>query len=164
MKVAVPVDPELAELIQRCHGRIQEYGCVNITVPADLRKHTPCYSYTVGLMERFAQPELLVFGVPEDLALEALSELVRRFIRRNCGVPVNTPILRIVDRLPLIVMPANAVRAKAFMRLATARCKQLGRECRVQQVVWPDPSGCFPWDTAYDRRYDVLQPRLFELQ
>ena len=155
--------PDLTEFLARCEGQIREQGCVIIWMGADQSGGKPPFAYTVGLSERYKCAELLVFGFAQDDALELLNVLVRRFVRPGFGVPLDQPILRILE-CPVIVKAVTLEHARPYARLAISRCEALGRPCMVQQVVVPDAHGVFPWESGYDKRYLRAQPKLFELQ
>jgi len=163
MKAKGTGGPELTDFFARCEGQIREQGCVIIWTGADPSAGKPPFAYTVGLTERYKRPELLVFGFAQDDALELLNTLVRRFVRPGFGVPLDQPILRILE-CPVIVKAVTLEHARPYARLAISRCEALGRTCMVQQVVVPDARGVFPWESGYDKRYLRAQPKLFELQ
>jgi uncharacterized protein DUF4262 len=155
--------PDLTDFFARCEGQIREQGCVIIWVGSDPSEKNPPFAYTVGLSERYKRPELLVFGFMQDEALTLLNSLVRRFVRPGFYVPLDQPVLRILE-CPVIVKAVTLERARPYARFAISRCEALGLSCVVQQVVVPDASGVFPWESAYDKRYLRAQPKLFELQ
>lgn len=161
-------DPEggfdLREFLTRCEGQIREQGCVIIWIPVDRGKRMPPFAYTVGLTERFKRPELLVFGFAHDDALVLLNTIIRRFPRSGFAVPTDQPIPRVLDQVPVIVKSVTTERARPYTRIAIERCRHLEIPSRVQQVVVPDPHGRFPWESGYDKRFERIQPRLFELQ
>lgn len=155
---------DLREFLTRCEGQIREQGCVIIWTPMDRRERTPPFAYTVGLTERFKRPELLVFGFTHDDALVLLNTIVRRYLRTGFGVPLDQPIAWVLDQVPVIIKSVATERARPYARIAIERCRHLKVPCQVQQVVVPDPHGQFPWESGYDKRFERIQPRLFELQ
>jgi hypothetical protein len=163
MKTNSAGGPDLTDFFARCEGQIREYGCTIIWVAADPSRREPPFAYTVGLSERYKRPELLVFGFAPDDACDLLNALVRRFLRPGFAVPVDQPIVRILE-CPVIVKAVTLDRARPYARFAISRCEALGLSCVVHQVVVPDASGVFPWESGYDKRYLRAQPKLFELQ
>lgn len=155
--------PDLANFFARCEGQIREQGCVIIWVGSDPAARQPPFAYTVGLSERYKRPELLVFGFAQDDALGLLNSLVRRYLRPGFAVPLDQPIPRILE-CPVTVKAVTLEHARPYARFAISRCEALGLSCVVQQVVVPDASGVFPWESGYDKRYLRAQPKLFELQ
>lgn len=154
--------PDLTDFFARCEGQIREYGCTIICVGSDSSGGEPPFAYTVGLSERYKRPELLVFGFAPDDARDLLNSLVRRFLRPGFAVPLDQPIVRVLE-CPVMVKAVMLERARPYARFAISRCEALGLTCVVQQVVVPDARGVFPWESGYDRRYLRAQPKLFDL-
>jgi hypothetical protein len=63
--------PDLTPEQQEVLADVAEQGVHVVHVPRD-GGQGPSYSYTVGLWESFQQPEVVVFGMPEDVAQDLL--------------------------------------------------------------------------------------------
>ncbi len=66
--------PELTPEQHEVLADIAEQGVHVVHVPGD-GPGGPSYSYTVGLWDSFEQPEIVVFGMPEDVAQVLLDAL-----------------------------------------------------------------------------------------
>ncbi|MFI7208458.1 DUF4262 domain-containing protein [Micromonospora aurantiaca (nom. illeg.)] len=103
------------------------------------------YAYTVGLTAH-GYPELLIAGLDPAISQQLLNDLAARVYDRaerfSHGQRIGDLIAgydaAIIDGEPTEQMCPGA---------AIARYGQ--EQVRVQQIVWPDPDGRFPWDDGY---------------
>lgn len=115
----------------------------------------PEYSYTVGMWHSFEQPEVVVFGLPKDVADELLNALAddaaegKTFLAgsKHDGVLVGyparflgVPAEQATTHLPLV--------AWAYEDAATP----------AVQLVWPDKQGRWPWDPDVRQGFAAQQP------
>jgi hypothetical protein len=142
---------------------INRYGWVVIGVYADVERNEPPMAYTVGLIENFDHPELIIFGLPMGVGHTALNILVRSFVRPGGRVPLDQPLDRVFQGLPVVAKALDPAVAARYALNAERRARARSLPLSVVQIVWTDPKGRFPWDCAYDRSFDRMQPRLFEM-
>ena len=121
--------------------------------------HTPTWSFTVGLQHNFNHPEMVIFGLPTNVAHQVLNvagEEVRAGRRFHRGDTANdllegySAVLRSVDKLWY----------KPF--LGTALWFYRGSEFETLQVFWPDRQGVMPWNPDAASWLRGSQPLLFE--
>ncbi|MBX3463172.1 MAG: DUF4262 domain-containing protein [Planctomycetes bacterium] len=121
------------------------------------RGDLPAGSHSVGLWEHFEQPEVLVFGLPDEVAaalLEALADEVdagRRFHdgERHEGLLQDYPVR-------FVAVP----RERLADVLPTACWAYDGDDFPAVQLVWPDKQGRWPWDPAARDGFAARQPVL----
>ncbi|MFB9238154.1 DUF4262 domain-containing protein [Plantactinospora siamensis] len=106
---------------------------------------TTPFAYTVGLTAH-DYPELITAGLPAEVAHTLLNDLARRVYdkaeRFTHGQHINDLIAG-YDAIIIDGPPSDEL----FPGMAIAR---YGRaKVRLQQMVWPDPQGQFPWDSGY---------------
>jgi hypothetical protein len=128
--------------LRRMNQRIDQQGWAVLTVlPAYDRPMAP-FAYTIGLTAH-QSPELIIAGVDPCVAEPLLNELARRVVK---DAQRFTPGQRISDLLrgydAILVEGA----ATAALRPAAAFVHYGEDRVRLQQVVWPDPQGRFPWE------------------
>jgi hypothetical protein len=133
---------------------VAEQGVHLVHVPGD-GPGGPSYSYTVGLWESFEQPEVVVFGMPEDVAQDLLEALAddasegKRFQagERHEGLLVGYPVR-------LFALPADFAAA----RLSLLAWAYEGAAVPVVQLVWPDKQGRWPWEPDVRDGFAEAQP------
>jgi hypothetical protein len=133
--------PDLTPEQQEVLADVAEQGVHVVHVPRD-GGQGPSYSYTVGLWESFQQPEVVVFGMPEDVA----QDLLQAGDRRDdllVGYPVR-----------FFPVPADVVAS----HLGLAVWAYEGAPFAVVQLVWPDKQGRWPWEPDVRDGFAEAQP------
>lgn len=105
----------------------------------------PLFAYTIGLEQTFGHPELVIFGLNDDLdvmhrVLNALGERVRKGERFEHGARKRGVLSGYVcafARFPKSAFEEHLGQASAFYG---------GKPFRAVQCIWPDPKKRFPWD------------------
>lgn len=141
---------------------IAKFGWSIVSVHPGEPAGDPAMSYTVGLIETFQHPELIVFGISVDTARAVIHELGSRFFRLGQLIPLDEPIDRILEGFPVILKSVPSRVAERNALIAQGRALERGLPFSLVQVVRPDPHGHFPWEDTYDRNFDALQPRRYE--
>ncbi|MBX3726893.1 MAG: DUF4262 domain-containing protein [Xanthomonadales bacterium] len=132
------VDTPIAANI-RSHG----WHCVMVAPEAEGEE---AFAYTIGLAERFDQPEVLVFGLPEASAHALLARCV--------GLAEAGQRLAAAERDDLLgggfkvrLVPLRADRYDEY--LGTAFRHYAERPFQALVLFWPDREGRFPGEPGY---------------
>ncbi|MEV0269842.1 DUF4262 domain-containing protein [Hamadaea sp. NPDC050747] len=102
------------------------------------------FAYTVGLTEHDL-PEMLITGVQEAIAGKLLNDLARRATGGN-RFHHEQRISDLISNFDAIIVDGPA---DGLLRPTAAIYLYGPAAVRLQQCVWPDPSGRFPWESAY---------------
>jgi hypothetical protein len=137
---------------------VAEYGVHIVHVPRDDGR--PGYSFSVGLWHSFGQPEVVVFGLPNEVAHELLNLVAdeaddgRRFLgdSRCDGLLHGYPV-HFVD------VPRRCYHD--YLGLASWAYES--DEFPAVQLVWPDKQGRWPWDATTRQGFRDEQPVLRDL-
>jgi hypothetical protein len=104
------------------------------------------FAYTVGLTAH-GYPELLVAGLPPEIAHGLLNDLAGRVYDQARRFAHGQRIGDLIAGYDAVIVDGPP-RGDLLPGVAIAR---YGRDqVRLQQVVWPDPQGRFPWQDGYD--------------
>jgi hypothetical protein len=145
--------PDLPPADVKVLDDVEQFGVHIVHVPED--DEGPGFSFTVGLWETFQQPEVLVFGLPTEIAhglLDGLTDEVdgdRRFAagEKHDGLLVGYPV-RFLE-LP---------KARFAEFLGVAMWAYEGDDFPAVQLVWPDKQGRWPWDAGVREGFAEAQP------
>lgn len=112
------------------------------------------YAYTIGLTESGGIGDLLVTGMPHELAAHVLNE-ISEFMLANSGLPPSEWDVTVEDEIhtlrPVwITRPSNEVP----MHMAVAYYGT--RLVPAIQYVWPTSRGHYPWDEGWPEM--LVQP------
>jgi hypothetical protein len=114
----------------------------------------PAYSCTAGLYDSFGQPEVIVFGLPQDVA-EELLQAIADGCEGGATYVAGTKHEGLLQGYPVrfLEVPA-AARGDWF---AAAQWAYEGAEFPAVQLVWPDPQGRWPWDPTARQGFRTSQ-------
>lgn len=134
---------------------VEENGVHVVNVPETAG--CPEHSYSVGLWHSFEQPEVIVFGLPSEIASELIEAIADEAAE---GVEFATNSRH--DGL----LQAYAVRFEAVpprchaTHLPLACWAHETEQFPVLQIVWPDKHGRWPWEEGVREGFRDAQPVL----
>lgn len=134
---------------------VEQHGLHIVTVPED--EEGPGFAFSVGLWENFEHPEVILFGLPPDVAIDLLNGLAdevddgKQFVdgTKHDGLLANYPVR-------FVAVPREQYRDF----LGTARWAYESDDFPAVQLVWPDKQGRWPWDAGVREAFRELQPVL----
>lgn len=142
---------------QQIDSLIRSEGFAFICIGAD--ETVPPYAYTVGITETYGCPELLIFGVGEQIANVVFHAVVDKI--KNGSRFVDGALLIDVLNLPCAIRAISDEVARPFALNVFARYESTPGKPSFQQVVYPDRASVFPWEQGYDEGMRPVQPELW---
>ena len=149
-------DARMADAVRRHGWLIQYVGGEECSRPGcDCPTNDgPTFAYTVGLFG-LAHPELLIFGVPPEIAAAVLNDLGGRVRKGEALLPGQ---LITFDDWPHRVIPEPVPNPGDIVFSANRfYCRPDEFSVPVLQLSYDDTKGRFPWDDAYAA--PEMQPR-----
>ena len=119
----------------------------------------PCYTYTIGLEHSFEHPELIILGMPPNLAGRFLNELGQQIAggrRYSSGDVLLGEEIHCSSNLLFGEVSPQAREEY----LLSARWFYHGNDFRSLQVLWPDRHDRFPAEPGFERQFLAQQPLL----
>ena len=106
----------------------------------------PAFSYSTGIYESYAIPEIIISALPPNLSQELISQYVDRF--RATGPIIGERITAAKERFDYYLVPVPFVRVQDYV-LATI--KYYGSDpFELLQLIYPDTELLFPGEDGYD--------------
>jgi hypothetical protein len=140
---------------QRVINDIQTYGwhCVHIAAVNTL----PPFSFTVGLFHSFKQPELIIFGLPHEVAHRIFC-IAADAMKAGTSIDFSKPTEQLVEGYPSVFVEV----AKAEYEEHVGFCLWYydWEDFPLYQIVWPSRDNCLPWDSEASDSFRALQPVL----
>ena len=136
---------------------VDTFGWHCTSVTRDDPGDDPPFTYTVGLFETFGAPEMIVFGLGQDVAHSLLGIYARRLAEGD-PIALDVPSTEIIADYACVFVPV--ARSRYLDYVFSALWFYGEAEFPVYQLVWPDPSGRFPWHPEAGRRFRSEQPVL----
>ena len=136
----------IAEHLAQLQNLIDEHGWAVHAIEG-AGEGGPPFAHTVGLSQTFDHPEVLVYGLPEQLAGKILNGVGQR-INAGDPPPVGTRVPDVINHYDVVFIPMVDGPGTDDVIILDAMWE--GRSERVVQLVWPDQHGRFPWDPECD--------------
>lgn len=147
----VGTDPDEIKLIED----IEKFGwhCLNILAEGEL----PPYSFSVGLFHSYQHPELIIFGLPANVAHQVLHIAVEA-IKGGNPIDLGLPTEELVEGYSccFVEVPVSQYREN----VGYCRWFYEGDIFPLYQIVWPSREGYFPWHSAAPDSFRSIQPVL----
>ena len=103
------------------------------------------YAYTIGLTETGA-PELVITGLHHTIAHALLNDMAQRAHDHGARWHHHDRISDLIRDYDAVIPDGTA---NEHVIPGTANARYGPDRLRLQQIVWPDPNGLFPWDPGY---------------
>jgi len=145
------MEDEIAEVVR-------EHGWFAASVYDD----NPPFLYSIGLMQTWDHPELIVFGLDSRDAHALFSGLIREIRAGRSFAQPGIYTVPLAEDFPVGIRRVHQTKHALYLGFAMGYCRSLGRtgELEAVQVFWSDPGGRFPFDVGCDFRVYQCQPRL----
>ena len=119
----------------------------------------PGFSYSTGFWLSIGAPEVIVFSLKREIAHNVLWDIFRD-VQGGLKLPVGKSTPNIFGNAAAYLFPVAPPNYPEH--LGWSRWFYCGDEFPCVQLVWPDPSGVFPWQSHFDGRFRTDQPDLSE--
>jgi hypothetical protein len=119
----------------------------------------PAFAYSLGLYEKFAHPELILFGLDLDTMHRLINDAGEQ-IRNGKRFEDSRQYDDLLDGYPCAFRLAR--RTAYDSHLTYTKWFYKGSDFPTLQMLWPDQNSCFPWDAGFDERYRRNQTALYE--
>lgn len=136
---------ELDDVMRRQQEHIDTVGwSVTQVIPTPDDPNTP-FAYTVGLTA-LQCPELIIAGLDPRIAHALLNDLASRVFDQAARFAHGQRIGDLLANYDAVIVEGPGTEA---LHPGAAYARYGQHRVRLQQIVWPDPTGYFPWDAEY---------------
>ena len=138
--------PPINDYERRVLQNVEKFGwhCTSVT-PGESDNDFVPFSYTVGLFERFGASELIVFGLDGDVAHSIFSIYANRLWVGD-PIPVDRASGELIENFSCAFVPVPRDRYNEFVFSALWFYAEV--EFPLNQLVWPDADGSYPWNPS----------------
>ena len=135
---------------------VKDYGWHVIKILE--KNETPGWAFSIGLYKNFNHPEVVVFGLNDEVAHFLINEIGDE-IRAGKKFGVDGLYSDLIDTYSCTFKPVNPVWYHAFLGYANWFYKS--QNYPALQCIWPDKNHRFPWDPEFNPNWVWAQPLLF---
>lgn len=136
---------------------IDEFGCyiIHVINTTEDVENEPEFSYSIGLFERFKQPEIIIVGLKKDLRHTLINNICNDY-KEGKYLEINKYNSDILDNFECLVVE---VEKKYFDKYLGQALRYYQNESfKALQVIYPTIQGLFPWDENFPK--NVIEPVL----
>jgi uncharacterized protein DUF4262 len=135
---------------------VAEYGWHVVKIPDD--DETPGWAFSIGLYKNFNHPEIVVFGLDDEL-MHFVINSVGEDVRRGKSFAADGLYPDLIEAHTCTFKPVSKVWYGDF--LGYANWFYEGENYPALQCIWPDKNNLFPWDPQFNPHWVWAQPLLF---
>ena len=134
---------------------IEKYGChIVLLNPVD---DLPGFGYTIGLYEKYNHPEIICFGLSNDVLMGVLNDACSD-IKEGCKFTTDKREDHLIDGYNVEFLSVNSDYYANYV--GYARWYYHNVDFPLLQLVWPDKSGVFSWEDNFNPDRKFKQPLL----
>jgi hypothetical protein len=149
-------EPEPADSAdQKLLDDIHKFGVHVVHIPAE--DGTPGWTFSIGLYRTHGSPEVVVFGLPQDVAQFVINDLASRATKSPLAADQRAGDL--IEGFECVLKPVDPVWYRTFVGYAVWYYG--GRPFPLLQCFWPDREHLFPWEAGFRPSWLWAQPLLF---
>ena len=134
---------------------IEKYGCHVIHVMED--EANPPFTYSIGIEQTSANPELIVTGLKQEIAHWIVNEYNNR-VRKGEIFRPDALYSGFLDNFEVLFKPVLREHYKEYF--GWGRWLYDGDDFRVYQLIWPSTNGVWPWEADAPNDYTWFIPLL----
>ena len=135
---------------------VERYGWHLVGIKDD--PNGPPYVFSVGIYHTTGQPEICIFGLSDTGVMGQIVNEIGDLMQSGEAFEDWQASDEVLDHYPCIFRTVD--RSLYGEYFGYARWFHEGDDFPMLQCVWPDQSGCFPWDSDFDPELLQTQPVL----
>ena len=139
--------------------RVKESGWQSTHVFADT-DGDPSFTYSTGFWQALGRPEVIVFDFPARLAHDVIGQTFR-LLSDGADIQTEKPVTNILSGESVYFFAVDEEAKSEY--LLSSKWFYKGNQFPAIQMVWPDPSGSFPWQPNFERKLIGLQPDISKI-
>ena len=147
--------PDLSPQDIQFLDHVKQYGLEVVSIFEDERG--PGFAFSVGLYDVYNHPEILIIGLPQEVAHRVLNNLADD-IKKGKHYTSEISYAGILKNHQCQFKTIDTQHYREY--LGFAMWYYGGENFPALQCVWPDKNQLFPWDKKFDKKLQWYQPVL----
>jgi hypothetical protein len=143
------------ELLDKTKLNIEKFGLQVIMVNST--GYSPSFAYSIGLWETYKHPEIICFGLPNDLGHAIIND-VAEIIKQGLTLKINENYPAIFKDGRAEFLKVDERNIENYFGVALEHCKD--EKFDALQLVWTDRNDKFPWEENFEEEFIYKQPLL----
>jgi len=138
---------------QKVIDDIANFGWHCISIVAE--DEQVAYSFTVGLFQSYGHPELIIFGLPSQVAHQILA-IAADAAKSGAPLDLTQPTDALLNNYQCCF--AEVPLTEYYEHVGYCQWYYQGNDFPLYQIVWPSRSGLFPWHHQATPEFRASQP------
>lgn len=143
------------ELLEKAKLNIDKFGLQVIMVSST--SYSPSFAYSIGLWETYKHPEIICFGLSDNLGHEIIND-VAEIIKQGTTIKVGENYTGIFKDSRAEFLKVDKRNIEDYFGVALEHYK--GRQFEALQLIWTDRNDKFPWEENFEKEFLYKQPLL----
>lgn len=143
------------EILQKVKLNIDQFGLQVIHVSST--SYLPSFAYSIGLTETYNHPEIICFGLPNEIAHEIIND-VAAMIKKGEQIKSENIYNEIFQDNRAIFLKVDMRNIQDYF--GTALNYYGDKNFEALQLVWTDRNDKFPWEEGFEEEFLYKQPLL----
>ncbi|MBB3698700.1 DUF4262 domain-containing protein [Flammeovirga yaeyamensis] len=135
---------------------IEEHGFHIGMIEGD--KYLPSYAFSIGLYKSFQHPEIIVFGLPNEVMQNLLTNVCQA-IKDGRKYEANVINTEVINNFPVQFIDVDQAYYSDYLEYISWFYNQKN-DFKAYQMVWTDKGGFFPWESSFNNQWKFNQPLL----
>jgi len=144
-----------AEAEKKIISDVEKYGFHVAFIPND--GYSPAFAYTIGLFKSYGYPELICFGLNQDL-MQSMFWTAKELFDKQPKQELNTGYPDFLENYNVQFLPVDKRRYSDYFGYGHWFYKSW--DFPALQIVWPDKQAFFPRDEGFNPDWKFKQPLL----
>lgn len=138
-------------------GNIEKHGC-HVTSVFDNGGGSPSFTYSTGIQKTLNAPEVIIVGLPNQLAASVVNNYMRRIREGETFEKGNF----YPDFLSGFDVTFGEVSVESKKEFLLSSCWYYNDKFEALQLIFPTTSGIWPWEAEASDAFHEIQPCLAE--
>jgi hypothetical protein len=134
---------------------VEKYGFHVGIIPGD--GYSPAFAYTIGLYRTYGYPELICFGLNQDL-LHSVLWSGKELLYKQSVPDLTLGYPDFIGDYDVRLLAVDKAWYKYYFGYSI--WFNQGRDFPALQIVWPDKKALFPWEEGFNPAWKAGQPLL----
>lgn len=144
-----------AEAEQQVISDVEKYGFHVAIIPSD--GYSPTFAYTIGLFKSYGYPELICFGLSQDL-MHSMFWTAKELFDKQPSPDLTIGYADFIGDFDVRFLLVDKTRYTDYF--GYGHWFYQGWDFPVLQIVWPNKQAIFPWDKDFNPDWKFKQPLL----
>jgi hypothetical protein len=143
------------ELLKETKLNIGKFGLQVILVSST--SYSPSFAYSIGLWETYKHPEIICFGLPNDMGHAIIND-VAEMVKHGVRIQISEDYDDIFKDSRATFLQVDRRNIDDYFGVALEHYK--GEQFEAVQLIWTDRNNKFPWEEDFEEQFLHTQPLL----